>query len=97
MTALGSKAAIPTTSEHVSFGRTSGRSEGRFPDDGRLEQLLQLQIKAVASPGFEPTLCPQMTLRLRYSDARPIGRYLVPWGRSTFASALPAKRDCAPM
>ena len=48
-----SKAAIPPTSEHVSFGRTSGRSEGRFPDDGRLEQLLQLQIKAVASPLFQ--------------------------------------------
>jgi len=60
-------------------------------------RIVKVQTTLAAGPGFEPTLCPQMTLRLRYSEARPIGRYLVPWGRSTFASALPAKRDCAPM
>ena len=43
------------------------------------EQSLKLQIKAVASPGFEPTLCPRIALRLRCSDASPIGA-LVPEG-----------------
>ena len=42
---------------HASLWPISGRSEARsclFPNDGRLEQFPQLQIKAVASPGFGP-------------------------------------------
>ncbi len=54
---FGSNAAISGTSaarQLMPQERTSGPSRFLLPDDGRLEQLQKLQIKAVASPGFGP-------------------------------------------
>jgi hypothetical protein len=47
---------------HASLWPISGRSEARsclFPNDGRLEQFPQLQIKAVASPRNHRQLTPR--------------------------------------
>ena len=62
------------------------QSSGRFP------QLPSGTFLNKSSPGFEPT-----GPRRRLIRQNPLGRYLVPLGRSTFASTRPAKRDCAPM
>jgi hypothetical protein len=44
------KPKVGTEPGHISFGHTSGRSDSRFSAEDRFEQLLQLQIKAVAVP-----------------------------------------------
>ena len=37
------------------------------------DRMIKVQTTLVAGPGCEPTLCPWMIWRLRYSDASPIG------------------------